>query len=137
MFEISDNVDDFFEPMGAGLEYTQLMDAFKWGIGLQSYLQYDPFMSLYLQGAWVFQRQRQWMASLGVRLGGAAALIEYWQETIGLHVSPFISFEYFLNETFSFFIALHILVDPLDISFKKGKSLSMGFEVPLGVSFYF
>ena len=128
-----------FEPLKAGLEYTQQIDAFKWGIGLE-YLRDDVYntMLLSLQGAWVFSKTKPVKASLGIRLG--AELTKNYHESILLYTSPFISFEYFFNETFSFFVALQINVDPTEIPgiFKKGKGMwIVAFEVPIGVSFHF
>lgn len=125
-----------FKMIGAGLEYTQQMDAFKWGVGLEypSY-RHNPTAFLSLQGAWVFQRQSQWMAVLGLKLSGGASFSEYWQESIMLYTPLFISFEYFLDEKFSLFLSFAVLVDPFEIfgGFKK----PLEFEIPVGVSFYF
>ena len=127
--------------LGAGLEYTQQMDAFKWGAGLEYRHEYSNHtMFLSLQGAWVFQRQSQWMASLGIKLRGGAALIEYWQDSLLFYISPFMSFEYFFDDAFSFFAALQVTVDPFDMLSSGGltkKKWAVMLEFPVGVSFYF
>ncbi len=120
-----------FQSVGGGLEYAQQMDAFKWGIGLEypSYHRKSVFLSL--QGAWIFQKQSQWAASLGAKLSGGTALVEYWQDAVNVYISPLVSFEYFLGEALSLSIALHVPLNPLD-----GFSQLM-FEIPIGVGFYF
>ena len=132
-----------FEPLKAGLEYTQQIDAFKWGIGLEhlQYLGDDDYsvMSLSLQGAWVFSKTKPVKASWGIRLVGGAFLIQNWwdQASMVFYTSPFISFEYFFNETFSFFVALQINVGPFEILDGFNKGIWAVFEVPVGVSFHF
>ena len=125
--------------MGGGLSYNQQINTFKWGASLESpsyrgSYKREAFLSL--QGEWIFQMQSRWMASLGVKLSGKIFPIKN-MKSLMFYISPVVSFEYFFDDAFSFFVGLHFPVDPFDPIGIIRMPEWIVFEIPVGVSFYF